>query len=210
MIDAAFAPALVGLNVTVTMQLPPIGTEALQVLVCAKSVAFVPEIVMALIVSAAVPGFVNVTFCAALTLMVWVPKLKVDELSVAAGVDVAAPVPVSPMFWGLPGPLSATLTDAVLEPVPVGLNVTVIVQLAPLATELPQVFVCAKSPGFAPASVMPVTDRAAVPLLVNVLDCAVLVLPTVWLGKTRLVGDIDTTCWTVIVSVVASGVPPLS
>jgi len=61
-IEAALDPALVGLNVTVIMQLPPLGTEAPQVFVCPKSLAFSPEIVIPVIVSAAVPEFVSVTF----------------------------------------------------------------------------------------------------------------------------------------------------
>src|SRR2546422_7883943 len=41
------------------------------------------------------------------------------------------PVPVRPKVWGLPLPLSVTLTDAVLVPAEVGVNVTVIAQLDP-------------------------------------------------------------------------------
>jgi hypothetical protein len=59
-------------------------------------------------------------------------------------------------------------TEAVLAPVEVGLNVTEIVQLAPLATEALQVLVCANSALFAPVTVTPVADRAALPEFVSV------------------------------------------
>ena len=43
--------------------------------------------------------------------------------------------------WGLPLALSVMLTEAVRLPLAEGLNVTLIVQLLPAATELPQVLV---------------------------------------------------------------------
>jgi len=46
---------------------------------------------------------------------------------------------------GLPVALSVMLTEAVRAPVAEGVKVTFIVQLAPAASELPQVVVCAKS-----------------------------------------------------------------
>jgi hypothetical protein len=45
------------------------------------------------------------------------------------------------------------LTEAVRLPLAVGLKATLIVQLAPAATELPQVLVWAKSPALAPVIV---------------------------------------------------------
>jgi hypothetical protein len=59
-------------------------------------------------------------------------------------------------------------------PVVVGVNVTLIVQVAPAATEEPQVLV---SPKFVPA-VIDVTVIATVPVLVRVTTCAGLVVPT--------------------------------
>jgi hypothetical protein len=50
------------------------------------------------------------------------------------------------MVCGLPAALSEMLTAAVRVPVAVGVNVMLIVQLPPAATELPQVFVSEKSP----------------------------------------------------------------
>jgi hypothetical protein len=53
-----------------------------------------------------------------------------------------------------------------------GLNVTLIAQLAPAATLVPQLFVCEKSPLLVPVKVMPVRVSAAVPLLVSVIALA--------------------------------------
>src|SRR5579864_5057318 len=65
------------------------------------------------------------------------------------------------------------------DPVTVGLNVTLIVQFAPAATELPQVLV---SPYCALAKIL-VMLSAALPLLVSVTVWAALVLLTCWLAN---------------------------
>ena len=62
-------PAAAGLNVTLIEQLAftaKVDGEVGQLLLWAKSPAFVPVIVIPLMVSAAVPPFVSVTVCAAL------------------------------------------------------------------------------------------------------------------------------------------------
>jgi hypothetical protein len=51
------------------------------------------------------------------------------------------PVPDNSVFWGLPAALSVTLTAPARAPVAVGLNVTLIVQLARAANELLHVWV---------------------------------------------------------------------
>jgi hypothetical protein len=61
-------------------------------------------------------------------------------------VALAAPVPLNPTVCGDPLALSVTVRFPVLLPEAVGLNVTDMVQLAPAATLVPQVFVSAKSP----------------------------------------------------------------
>jgi hypothetical protein len=52
-----------------------------------------------------------------------------------------APIPLSVIFCGLPAALSVMLSAAVRVPLAVGLKVTLIVQLAPAASELPHVWV---------------------------------------------------------------------
>jgi hypothetical protein len=65
-------------------------------------------------------------------------KVRIVAERLAAG---AVPVPERPTVWGLPLALSLILTEAVRLPLAVGVKVTLIVQLAPAATELPQVLV---------------------------------------------------------------------
>lgn len=90
---------------------------------------------MEVIVSSDVPTFVSVTVLAALvTPMATVPKLKLLGESLTA-----VPVPLSDTCCGLPESLSVRLSAALRMSVAVGLKVTLIVQLAPAASELPQV-----------------------------------------------------------------------
>jgi len=74
------------------------------------------------------------------------------------------PVPVRVTVFGLPDALSVIVTVPLWEPVEVGLNVTLIVQLAPPATEVPQVLVCA----YCDEVVIRVMLSATVPALVKV------------------------------------------
>ena len=64
--------------------------------------------------------------------------------------------------------LSVTVNAALRVPVAVGVNVTLMVQLAPAATLEPQVFVWAKSPPLAPAIPMPLIVNGALPVFVSV------------------------------------------
>ena len=84
-------------------------------------------------------------------------------------------MPVRLMVCGDPAALSAMLTAPVRVPVAVGVNVTLMVQEAPAATELPQVSVSAKSP----LAEMLVTLNVPLPVLLSVTDWAELVVPTI-------------------------------
>jgi hypothetical protein len=55
---------------------------------------------------------------------------------------------------------------------------TLMVQFAPIASDDPQLLVCAKSPGLNPAMLIPVMARAAVPMFDRVTARAVLGVPT--------------------------------
>ena len=99
------------------------------------------------------------------------------------------PVPVSFTVWGLLEALSVIEREALLEPVAAGVKVTLIVQLAPAATLLPQVWVCAKSPGLDPVKLKPVILSVAVPLLVRVTVFGALVVPCFWSPKERELGE---------------------
>jgi len=64
---------------------------------------------------------------------------------VPGGVTGGRPVPLKLTVCGVPLALSAMDNDALHVAVPVGVNVTLIAQLAPAATLAPQVFVWANS-----------------------------------------------------------------
>ena len=70
------------------------------------------------------------------------------------------------------------LTAAFRVPVAVGLNVTVIVQLALAAMLGPQVLVSEKSPGFVPVMLMPKKYICVLPVFVSVTLCGPLLVPT--------------------------------
>ena len=97
------------------------------------------------------------------------------------------PVPDRLTVCGLPEALSVMVTEAARLPVAVGAKVTLMLQLPPATTELPQLLDSLKSPLFAPVTAMLVMVKAAVPVLVRVTGCAELVIPRVWLPKVRLV-----------------------
>ena len=64
--------------------------------------------------------------------------------------------------------MSATLSVAARAPLAEGVKVTLIVQLAPAATELPQLLVWAKLLALVPETAMLVMLRAALPVLLSV------------------------------------------
>jgi len=96
------------------------------------------------------------------------------------------PVPVRPHRVWLPPAFSVMVREAVRAPVAEGVKVTFIVQLAPPATELPQVVVCAKLLALVPVTARLVIVKTALPVLLSVTDCSELVVPTPWLPKGRL------------------------
>ena len=79
------------------------------------------------------------------------------------------PVPESEAVWGLSGALSATERIAERVPLALGVKITLMEQLAPAASEVPQLFVWAKSPGLLPPNEMPVILRLDVPELLSVI-----------------------------------------
>jgi hypothetical protein len=80
-------------------------------------------------------------------------------------------------------------SNALREPVAVGVNFTLIAQLFSTATLAPQVLVSAKSPGLAPPMLMLEMFNAALPVLDSVTLCAALVVPTLCEPKVRLPTD---------------------
>jgi len=98
-------------------------------------------------------------------------------------------VPERATVWGLPVALSEMLSAPLRAPLAVGAKVTLAVQLCPGLSRLfngaaAHVLVWRKSP----LVVILVIVRTAVPVLVIVTVCGLLVVPTAWLENERLVG----------------------
>ena len=89
------------------------------------------------------------------------PKLKLDGAKLMPG---ATPVPDRVTICGLPLALSVTVIVPGWLPVAVGVNVTLMVQFAPAATDAPQVLLCA----YCVLATMLLILSAAVPELVRV------------------------------------------
>jgi hypothetical protein len=117
-----------------------------------------------------------------MALTVWPALIVVEDGE--REIEKSAPVPESAAVCGLPAALSVTLRVPVREPAAVGLKATLMLQLAPAATLVPQLFVAAKSP----LAAMPEIVKAEPPVFARVIVCDVLVVPTVWLAKLKLVG----------------------
>ena len=95
------------------------------------------------------------------------------------------PVPVSGTVRGLPLALSVTVMVPARAPVAVGVNVTLIVQVIPAASDVPHVFVSAKSP----EPVIEAIFSTRLPLFFSVIVLAgELAVVTSWLPKSKLVG----------------------
>ena len=80
----------------------------------------------------------------------------------------AVPVPERLAVCGLPLALSVMLTEAVRLPLATGVKVTLMVQLAAAATELPHVLVWAKSLALVPVRATLVMLKAVLPVLLRV------------------------------------------
>ena len=78
------------------------------------------------------------------------------------------PVPERLTDWGLPAALSVMARAAERLPAAEGVKVMLMVQLAPAASELPQLLVWAKSPELAPKTAMLEMLRAELPELLRV------------------------------------------
>ena len=169
-------PLATGLNVAAMRQVLPAGTglEVEQVVLGSRAKS--PLASKAVIVSALLPELVNVTDCAAAVVPTTVlPKVRLDGLSEIPG---AMPVPVSAAVFV---PMPETILSVPLRtPVAVGANVTPTTHVAPALSALAvEQVVVGPSTLKSPLAATLVKLTAAVPLLVTVRLCALLVTPTV-------------------------------
>lgn len=156
----------------------------------------------------ALPVFVSVTVCGVVVeaMFSWPnARLAGERLMVVAG---TIPVPVRLTACGLPLALSVMVSEALREPAAEGVNVTIMVQLPPAPTPLPQLFVWAKSPAFAPLSAILDIFREVLPVFVRVTLCAALVVPVLSWVNVRLLGARPTTGWSPVpLRLIVCGLP---
>jgi hypothetical protein len=183
-------PVAAGVKVTLTVQLAPPARLDPQVFVCPNSVGSVPLKVKAVTGMAAVPPFVTVTVLAVLGVPTTV-ELNVMDLGEL--VRAAVSVPVSVAVVGVITALSAIEMDAVRLPLPCGVNVTVMVQVPLIAMSPLQLFVCVKSDGFVPVTVIEEILRSAVPVFCTLMVFDTLGVRYLVLEKVRDLGVSVTT-----------------
>jgi hypothetical protein len=180
--DADSADVVEGLNVSVTVQLPPATTgvpTAQLAAVILKSALLMPETAGALVkFSEAVPVFIRVIIAGALvTPCVTDPNPRLAG-KLTAG---AVPVPLRATLWEAGVALSAKFNVALSAAAVEGENVSVTVQLPPAATgdAVEQVAeAIAKSDAFVPVTLgLLVNVRAAVPVFIRVTITCGLVEP---------------------------------
>jgi len=180
-IVALFPPELDGLKEILIEQVA-LGAILAAVQVCEPGNCVVSVLVTELTISEAVPVFRTVIIWTVLVaLIVWEPKfILVGEIEITGlATPTAMPVPTRLYVVGLPLTLWAIEIEALLLPVLVGVNVTLIVQLLPAAT-LVQLFDWANWFASLPVRVTPLIVSVAVPVLLTLIDCAELVVLTVW------------------------------
>jgi hypothetical protein len=131
------APVACGVKITVIVHDPPAETVEGQLLVCEKSALLTPMRLIAVIVRAVVWRFVKVVLIGLLEL----PTITVPKLSeLGEKVTGLIPVPFTAIVCGLLPALSEMVTVPDAVPATVGVNVTVMLQVAPAAMEVPHVF----------------------------------------------------------------------
>jgi hypothetical protein len=177
-----------GVNVTVIVQLAPAAKLLGQLFVWRKSTELVS---MSEMLTKELPVLESVTVCGVLVKPTPSgPNVRLLGETVTTG---WTPVPVRLTVCGLPLALSVMASDALREPAAVGVNVTLMPQAAPIATLLAQLFVSAKSPGFAPPMAILEMFREALPSLERVTLCAALVAPIFCWLNVRMLGEKITT-----------------
>jgi hypothetical protein len=137
---AVSAPVAAGLNATSIVQTAAGVSVGPQVFNSRNEVGSVPVSAIPVISSVVVPLLVTVTLCAADVVPLAVDaNVRLALLRVTEG--FATPVPVSVAICGVPGAVSETLSVAFSAPAEAGLNATKTVQLAPPASDVPQVLI---------------------------------------------------------------------
>lgn len=139
--EALRAPAADGLKTMLTVHCVSAAMVVVQVCVCVKSEALVPEMVKTPTVNGDPPAFDRMMGLAALDVPTFTELMNVRGEGDRAALAAAEPVPVRAAVCEVVTALSDTTSEAGREPIAAGLKVTDMVQLAPTANVAPQVFV---------------------------------------------------------------------
>ena len=204
--DAVNAPVLVGAKWPWMVQLAPAARLAPQLFAKSNDAALAPVTAMLVMDNVAVPVLVSVTVPELPDKPTYTdPRERLVADSVTGG---STPVPLSAMVWGELLALSVMVIAAVSAPVAAGAKCPWIVQLAPAARLVPQLFAKTKEDAFVPVNAMLVMDSAISPGLVSVTVPELLDEPRYTEPNDRLVAESDateigfTTSCTVAVTVV--------
>jgi hypothetical protein len=169
------------------LQFAPAARLVPQLLAKSYEAALTPVTAMLVMVSAAVPLLVTVIDWDELDAPTFTePKARLVADKLTGG---STPVPLSAMDCGEVLALSVIVMAAVSAPPAVGAKWPWMVQLAPAARLVPQLFANTNEEALAPVTAMLVMERAVVALLVMVRDCEPLDEPTVVEANDRLVAD---------------------
>jgi hypothetical protein len=180
------APDTVGAKATFIVQLTDVAIgSAVQVL---EGMEKSPVVSISEILRGFDPTLVSTTLRVALVVLTpWLPKAS--EVGEAEATAEATPVPVNVTVRGLFGSLLVMVTEPVLAPATVGVNVTVTAHVVDVVREAPlQVLVArAKSPDAVTVEI----TRGFVPRLDTVTVWEALVIFTPWFPKASDVGAAD-------------------
>ena len=171
------------------LQFAPTAKLVPQLFAKTNDEASAPVTAMLVMDNAAVPVLVMVTYWDALeepTATDPKERLVADRVTGAAG---ATPAPESAMLCGEPIALSVMTILAVSAPATVGPKCPWMVQLAPTARLVPQLFANTNEEASVPVTAMLVMDNAPVPLLVTTTVCDALMVFTLTEPNERLVAD---------------------
>ena len=140
-----------------------------------------------------VPVLVKITFCAPVELPTgWLPNARLPAESDSDDAAAVIPVPLTAtMACGEPLTLSIKVTVAAKPPMITGAKRTPILQLEPAAKIVPQTFDVTNDVALAPVSLRLPIDIAAPPVLVKIILCDPVELPTGSVLNDKLVADSD-------------------
>jgi hypothetical protein len=166
------APFVLGENATLIVHDLPFATSVPQLFVVMNDDASGPLTAMPVILSVALPEFVNFTvFDVLLLSTVVLGKLKLATESLMAG--PSKPTPARETFWGDLPALSANSSKALSVPFVLVANLTLTVQASAAASFVPQLLVpISKEVGSTPPMAIFVISSAAFPVLVSLISCA--------------------------------------